>query len=137
MLSICRLNVNAKMPTRSSARSAGLDFYSLTGFTIASRGSCVVSTGCSVALPPNTYGRLATPSGLSLKFSVEVGAGVIDEDYRGEIKVILHNFSDSVVSFPIHYKIAQLIVEPIIYPSINIVGSLDSTERGSLGFGQL
>lgn len=137
MLSVCCVDPRAKFPVRSTPRSAGLDFFSVTAFTIKPFGTVLIPTGFAVALPPNTYGRLATPSGLAIKMCVEVGAGVIDEDYRGEIKVILHNHSDAVLSFPAHYKIAQLLVEPIIYPVVTQVNSLDSTERGSAGFGAL
>ena len=137
MLSVCRIHPDAKIPTRSSARSAGLDFYSLSDFRIKPRDSVLVPTGISIALLPNTYGQLATPSGMALKMCCDVAAGVIDEDYRGEIKVIIRNASDAIVSFPAHYKIAQLVVLPCLYPPISIVESLDATERGSAGFGQL
>lgn len=137
MLSVCRLNPDAKIPTRSSARSAGLDFYSLIDFRIKPRDSALVSTGIAIALPPNTYGQLATPSGMALKLGCDVAAGVIDEDYRGEIKVIVRNATDADVSFPKHYKIAQMLVLPCFYPFVSIVDSLESTERGTAGFGQL
>ena len=137
MLSVCCLCPDAKIPARSSARSAGLDFYSLSDFQIKPRDSVIVSTGIAIALPHNTYGQLVTPSGMALKMCCDVVAGVIDEDYRGEIKVIIRNASDVVVSFPVHYKIAQMIVIPCLFPPVSVVTTLDVTERGSAGFGQL
>ncbi len=58
------------------------------------RGKALVKTGLAIALPPGTYGRVAPRSGLAWKHSLHTGAGVIDEDYRGEVGVILFNLSD-------------------------------------------
>ena len=64
-----------------------------------------------IALPPGCYGRIAPRSGLAIKKFIDVGAGVIDADYRGEVGVILFNFSDSDFMVNMGDRIAQLILE--------------------------
>jgi dUTP pyrophosphatase len=66
-----------------------------------------------------------------------VGAGIIDEDYRGEIKVLLRNHSDDDIELPCESRIAQLLVLPVCYPDFTLVDpeALESTERGAGGFG--
>lgn len=61
---------------------------------IPARGKALVETGIAVAVPEGTYGRVAPRSGLASKHFIDVGAGVIDADYRGEVKVLLFNFSE-------------------------------------------
>ena len=62
---------------------------------VPAHGKCLVKTGLEIALPPGCYGRIAPRSGLTIKKFIDVGAGVVDTDYRGEVGVILFNFSDS------------------------------------------
>ena len=97
-----------------------------------------IPTGISVELPHNTYGRVAPRSGLTWNKFLDVGAGVVDEDYRGEILVILFNFSKENVVIKNGDKIAQLIVErimptePVVYEPDQ---ELSETKRGGSGFG--
>ena len=88
-----------------------------------------------MAIPKGCYGRVAPRSGLALKKFIDVGAGVIDSDYRGELGVILFNFSDE--DFVIHMgdRIAQLIFEKIKTPTIKELDSLEGTDRGVEGYG--
>jgi dUTP pyrophosphatase len=92
-------------------------------------------TDIAVAIPEGHYGRVAPRSGLALKNFIDVGAGVIDADYRGPIGVLIFNFGD--VSFKIGRgdRIAQLILERISTPYVEVVQELPETERGSGGFG--
>jgi dUTP pyrophosphatase len=96
----------------------------------------LISTGVKIELPKQTYGQIAPRSGLSVK-GIDVGAGIIDEDYRGEIKVLLRNHSDNDIELPCESRIAQLLVLPVCYPDLNIVDpeALEITERGAGGFG--
>jgi len=94
-----------------------------------------VPTGISVALPPGCYGRIAPRSGIALKHAIDVGAGVIDSDYRGEVKVLLFNHSDDAFAVHIGDRIGQLICEQCLIVPIVEVPELDSTERGAQGFG--
>lgn len=88
-----------------------------------------------MAIPSGHYGRVAPRSGLAVKNSIDTGAGVIDEDYRGNVGVLLFNHSD--VDFQINRgdRIAQLVLEKIITPTVVEVDSLDETERNTGGFG--
>lgn len=77
------------------------------------RGRVVVDTDISIALPVNTYGRVAPRSGLAVKHGIDTGAGVIDADYRGLVGVLLFNCSDTDFKVNIGDRIAQLIVERV------------------------
>ena len=70
-----------------------------------------MKTGLSMALPPGCYGRIAPRSGLALKKFIDIGAGVIDSDYRGELGVILFNFGDEDFVVNMGDRIAQLILK--------------------------
>lgn len=89
-----RLAPSATVPTRGSAHAAGFDLYASRTATVPARGKAMVDTDISIALPVGTYGRVAPRSGLAAKHSINTGAGVIDVDYRGPVKVILFNLSD-------------------------------------------
>src|ERR1700742_2077298 len=87
-LLIKKLSPDATTPTRGSAFAAGYDLYASKPITIPSRGKALVSTDLSIATPEGTYGRVAPRSGLASKNFIDTGAGVIDADYRGEVKVL-------------------------------------------------
>ena len=83
-----------KVPTKGSALAAGYDLYSAEAATIPAHGQGLVSTDISIIVPIGTYGRVAPRSGLAVKHGISTGAGVIDADYRGEVKVVLFNHSE-------------------------------------------
>ena len=87
-----RLNVNAKLPVKGTSGAAGYDLSAAQAAVVPTHGKCLVKTGLAMALPPECYGRVAPRSGLALKKFIDVGAGVIDTDYRGEVGVVLLNF---------------------------------------------
>jgi dUTP pyrophosphatase len=104
--------------------------------TIYPGNRSLVSTGVAVKLPPGVYGRVAPRSGLSVKNGIQVGAGVIDADYRGEIKVLLFNQTlDNTFEVEPGDRIAQLICERCELPEVIQVEELDDTLRGEGGFG--
>lgn len=82
----------AKLPTRGSAQAAGYDLYACEDATIPRGGRTVVQTGIHIALPEGHYGRVAPRSGLAVKHGIDVGAGVVDSDYRGLLGIVLFNF---------------------------------------------
>lgn len=84
-LQIAVLSENATIPTRGSARAAGYDLYSAEDTEIAGRGKGLVKTDIQIKVPSGTYGRIAPRSGLSWKNHIDIGAGVVDEDYRGNV----------------------------------------------------
>nr|CAD2175557.1 unnamed protein product [Meloidogyne enterolobii] len=95
----------------------------------------LVPTGIQIALPEGCYGRIAPRSGLASKNFIDVGAGVIDPDYRGELKVLLFNFSDADFKISVGDRIAQLVCTPFVKPALVEVTNLDETDRGDNGFG--
>lgn len=137
-LSVKRVHPGAVIPSRGSVGAAGLDLSACLehAYILRTGGRLIVPTGIAIKLPtPNMYGRVAPRSGLAAKHGIDVLAGVIDCDYRGEIKVILVNHGS--VDFVINHgdRIAQLIIERIIYPTVVVALDLDETPRGADGFG--
>ncbi|OWZ54914.1 deoxyuridine 5'-triphosphate nucleotidohydrolase [Cryptococcus neoformans A2-102-5] len=134
-LLIKKLSPSATLPTRGSSLSAGYDLYSAEETVVPARGKALIDSGLSIAVPEGTYGRVAPRSGLATKHSIDTGAGVIDADYRGPVKVLLFNYSDSDFTIQKGDRIAQLILEKIVMAPIVEVEDLDATARGSGGFG--
>jgi dUTP pyrophosphatase len=134
-LRFVKLHPAAQLPTRGSLNAAGLDLYSVEALTLPAGKRTTLRTGLSVAIPTGFYGRVAPRSGLAVEHGIDVLAGVIDSDYRGEIICVLINHGDAPVQIETGRRIAQLIVEPIITPKPVWAIQLDETERGSGGFG--
>ncbi|XP_065589969.1 deoxyuridine 5'-triphosphate nucleotidohydrolase, mitochondrial [Cyrtonyx montezumae] len=134
-LRFTKLSDNARAPSKGSARAAGYDLYSAYDCVIPPMEKAVVKTDIQIALPSGCYGRVAPRSGLAAKHFIDVGAGVIDEDYRGNIGVVLFNFGKEAFEVKKGDRIAQLICERIFYPELEEVQALDDTERGEGGFG--
>lgn len=135
MLEFRRLDVRATLPTRGSPFSAGLDLHCIDNITIGPKERYLAKTGLAVAIPHGYYGRLAPRSGLAVKQGLDVLAGVIDSDYRGEIGCLLYNTSDETIHLPAQSKICQLIIEKIEMPTAVWADELTDTTRGSGGFG--
>lgn len=123
------------LPQRGSALAAGLDVCSIEDVEIGPKQRVMAKTGLAVAIPPGFYGRIAPRSGLAAKNGLDVLAGVIDSDYRGEICCLLYNTSDEVIKLAAGSKICQLIIEQIITPDAAWATDLDETARGAGGFG--
>jgi len=94
VLGYVKLTENALPPTRESSGAAGLDLRSAYDVLIPASGNGLVKTDLAIQLPPGCYGRIAPRSGLALQHHIDVGGGVVDEDYRGNLCVILFNHSD-------------------------------------------
>ena len=88
---------DAQSPTRGSDEAAGYDLYSYESETVAPNQIKLIDTGISIRVPEETYGRIAPSSSVSKK-GILVNAGVIDRDYRGPIKIMLHNLSNDNLS---------------------------------------
>jgi dUTP pyrophosphatase len=134
-LLIKKLVTHAVAPMRATEGSAGYDLSSAVDAVIPPNGRLAVSTGISIGLPEGTYGRVAPRSGLAFKYGIDVFAGVIDADYRGEVKVILYNSGDQHFFIKAGDRIAQLILEVIKIPDVAVVLEIDDTSRGTGGFG--
>ena len=112
-LLIKKLVAHAVAPMRATEGSAGYDLSSAVDAVIPPNGRLAVSTGIAVGVPEGTYGRIAPRSGLAYKFGIDVFAGVIDADYRNEVKAILYNSGDQ--SFVIKSRVATCVAESLSY----------------------
>lgn len=155
VLEVKRLFDDAELPHKGSDRAAGYDLRAHSyafivdnkvGETvklddddvvlvIPANSRCLVKTGIAVAVPEGCYGRVAPRSGLALKKGIDIGAGVIDEDYRGEVGAILFNLNSEPFEVRKGDRIAQFICERIVYPELEEVDELADTQRGAGGFG--
>jgi dUTP pyrophosphatase len=130
------IDFNSQIPTRGSEYAAGYDLYSCCNALIYPQERLLIKTGIVLEIPEGYYGRIAPRSGIALKNGIDVMAGVIDSDYRGELGVILYNTDKNN---PFHVKIgdriAQLIIEKYYNFDLEKVEDLNSTDRGSGGFG--
>ena len=130
-----QLDPRAVLPKRGSALAAGLDVCCIEELAIEAKQRVMARTGLAVAIPPGFYGRVAPRSGLAAKNGLDVLAGVIDSDYRGEIVCVLYNTGDETIKLPAGSKVCQLIIEQIITPEATWATDLDETARGAGGFG--
>lgn len=109
--------------------------HSAYDIIVPAHGKALVKTDIQIEVPYGTYGRVAPRSGLAWKNFIDVGAGVIDQDYRGNVGVILYNHSDVDFDVKKGDRIAQLICESIVYPKVAQADSLTETIRGAGGLG--
>ena len=128
------------LPAYATEGSAGLDLRACMddAVTIPAGGRALIPTGLAIELPSaETVALIFARSGLAIKHGLALsnGVGVIDSDYRGEIKVGLINQGDAAFEIQPGERIAQLVVMPVIQPEIELVQSLSETERGAGGFG--
>lgn len=134
-----KLHESATAPAKGSVMSAGYDLASAQKVVIEPRCRMLVKTGIAVSVPPGCYGRIAPRSGLALKSGIDVLAGVIDADYRGDVGVILVNLGTAAFQINVGDRIAQLILERIemnaSVQEVPTVTDLGISERGSAGFG--
>ena len=120
-LQIQLLTPKGKAPTRSTSEAAGYDLYSSEGIKVPPRTYILVSTDIAIQVPPGTYRKIALRSDLAVKNCIDIGAGVIDKDYRGQIKTLLINHSDTELLVQQGDHIAQLILEQIKTPDTKTV----------------
>ncbi len=137
---IKKLDPRAEIPKAATGGSAGMDLHALTDGPVTVRPSerVTVPTGLAIALPDSGHVALIfARSGLAVKHGITLSncVGVIDSDYRGEIKVGLINQSDSDYTIEPGERIAQLVVMPVEQPEIETVEELPGSARGEGGFG--
>ncbi|KAL0123607.1 hypothetical protein PUN28_005847 [Cardiocondyla obscurior] len=135
VLKFAKLSEKAFAPSKGSEYAAGYDLRSAYKYIIPAHGKELIKTDLQIEVPFGTYGRIAPRSGLALKNHLDVGAGVIDADYRGNVGVVLFNHSKEDFEVSPGDRIAQLICEKITYPKIEEVDTLSDTNRGAEGFG--
>ncbi len=131
---IKKLHPDAKTPIHASQDSAGFDLHTLEEITIHPKSTAVIPTGISWEIPRGYYVKLAGRSGLASKGITPLG-GIIDADYRGEVKVILHNLSDHPHTLAKGDRIAQGIIMPVSQADFEETNTLSETQRNEGGFG--
>ena len=129
-----KLDPGATMPSRAHRWDAGLDLYSREDATIYQNDSYCFDTGVHVEIPPGYVGFIKSKSGLMVKYNI-LTDGTVDSGYTGSIVVKLFNHGNCAVPVLIGQKIAQLVIQPIVTPDLELVDSLEETERGNGGFG--
>ncbi len=138
-INIIKLNEKAKLPERGSDFAAGYDLFANISedIIIAPHETKMIGTGLAMEIPEGYFGGVFARSGLSSKEGLRPAncTGVVDADYRGEIKVALHNDSEVSRTITPDEKIAQLVVIPFLSVDFNLVSELSDTVRGAGGFG--
>lgn len=129
------LSENGTIPTKGTSSSAGYDLYSSENSEIDPLKRALIKTNISIAIPDGYYGRIAPRSGLAYKNGIDVMAGVIDSDYRGDVGVILYNTGADVFQIKKGDRIAQLIIEKCHTVDWLETEDLSETERGEGGYG--
>ena len=138
-LQVKRVHPSAIMPKRCTAKAAGIDLYASSDVQVQVRTRRLIPTGIRIILPPNTFGKIEARSSMAYFLQLDVVGGVIDEDYQGEIKVIVVN-NNPDCSIPIKKgdRVAQLVIHDIkYYEPIEISDKvvIHPTARGKAGFG--
>lgn len=139
ILQIKKLDEKAKIPTYGTEYSAGADLYALLDSSLEIKPGEVkmISTGLAMAIPNGYVGLIYARSSLGTKKGLAPAnkVGVIDSDYRGEIKVCLYNHSEKTQTIEPFERIAQIVFTPYLQVEFNEVNELDETIRGEGGFG--
>lgn len=134
-----KLNPNAILPTYGSPEAAGADLYACldTPVTIEPGETCWIPTGIALEVPKGCAGLIYARSSMGAKRGLAPAnkVGVIDSDYRGEIRVVLLNHSKKAQSVEPGERVAQLLITPVLTPVYEECDALDSTSRGTGGFG--
>ena len=136
-LKIKILDENATMPSRAKKGDSGLDLTSVYRTMIPPGETRLLATGLAASVPEGYEIQIRPRSGIALKTELVIknSPGTIDCNFRGEIKIIVKNTSTDLVEIPPNYKIAQMVVCPVLLWEPELVTDLDVTERGTGGFG--
>ncbi len=135
ILKVKKLDKEAKLPERKRQGDAGLDLYSLEDVELKPGEKALVRTGIAVEIPEGYFGLIKDRSGLAAKNALHCLAGVVDSNYRGEIKVVLINLGKETVKLEKHTRIAQMIIIPYLDVEVKEVVELSDSERQDKGFG--
>jgi dUTP pyrophosphatase len=138
-LAVQLLHPDARPPARTRAGDAGFDLACVEGFTLAPGERAMVPTGVAVAIPPGLAGLVLPRSGLAFEHGISCvnAPGLVDPNYRGELRVILINHGSEPFSAKAGDRIAQLLIVPFVSPALVVVDELPAggDDRGAGGFG--
>jgi len=130
-----KINDKATTPSFGSEHSAAMDLYASESVVLEPGEYTLVQTGIAMEIPKGYWGNVRDRSGLAAKHAIHTMAGVIDSDYRGEIKVALINLGKEIYNVAIGDRIAQMIIAKHESPTLEEVDELDETDRGEGSFG--
>lgn len=122
-------------PKYAKPGDAGLDLRSAEELIIGPGDKALVSTGIKLAVPTKHVGLIWDRSGLAANYGIHCLAGVIDSGFRGELKIVLHNLGHEPFKIEKGMRIAQLLIQPVVFVKLKRVKQLEETERGESGFG--
>ena len=136
-LDVKLLHPGAQAPARTRPGDAGYDLRCVEAFTLAPGERRVVPTGVAIALPDGVAGLVVPRSGLAARHGISVvnGPGLVDPNYRGELRVVLVNLGEHPFEARPGDRIAQLLLVPFVAPALRVVDELPGSERGADGFG--
>jgi dUTP pyrophosphatase len=136
-LEVRLVHPDAVAPARTRSGDAGYDLRATERISVPQDGRRLVGTGIAIALPEGIAGLVTPRSGLAIEHGITLlnSPGLIDPNYRGEIKVIVHNTGERRYTIEAGDRIAQLLLVPYWAPELDIVHELPATERGANGFG--
>lgn len=137
-INIKKLSPTAEIPTTGSKYAAGYDLYAdCSEKAVAAHSTEMIGTGLALEIPEGYFGAIFARSGLASKEGLRPAncVGVVDSDYRGEVKVALHNDTDVARTVTHGERIAQLVIMPYLPVEFNVVDELTDTDRGEGGFG--
>ncbi|KAG6495559.1 hypothetical protein ZIOFF_043385 [Zingiber officinale] len=135
VLKVERLNKEAILPYRQTEGAASYDLFLDKTQHVKANSRALLTIGISIGTPPGTYGRIAPRLGAALLKGIQIEAGVIDADYRGEVKILVFNHTDTYLTLQKGESIAQLISEQITIVDVQEVEGLNWTLRSNQGFG--
>ncbi len=130
-----KMHADAVVPQFAHATDAGMDLCSTVEITIAPGTRVSVPTGIAMQIPDGYVGLIWDKSGISQKGGLKTLGGVIDAGYRGEIFVGLFNTSNEPYTFGPGQKVAQILIQKIEQPEIELVDDLENSDRGTGAFG--
>ena len=134
-MKIQKMHDYATIPTRGSMNSAGIDLYAAEDVILYGCIGKLVPTGLKMAIPEGHVGLIWPRSGLAVGHWIDTLAGVIDSDYRGEVKVMLFNHANEVYIIKQGDRIAQMIIQKYEHAVFDVVTELSESQRGENGFG--
>lgn len=134
-LYVKKIRPSAIIPDYANEHDAGMDLYAAESTTIMPGEHSLIPSGIAMSIPEGYVGLIWDKSGLAVKHKLVTIAGVIDSGYRGEIQVALMNTGSEPYSVEAGKKIAQLLVQPVLLPTIVEMDELPTSQRGANGFG--
>ena len=129
------VDTGGSLPEYASAGAAGADLRASEAVEIVPGGRAAVPTGVRVQIPPGHVGLVWPRSGLAVRHGIDTLAGVIDDDYRGEVRVVLVNHGDAPFRIAPGDRVAQLLVQRVERAAFTATAGIDDTDRGGGGFG--